>query len=132
MSTLTTASTSAVNPAFTPHPVPPPHPSIQPTTILPSPSELSSGRLSEHNLELAVRAVVTDGLVIIENAIPEHSSLDKLNAKMVEDAKLLRDMGEDSPFNYNRGNIQQDAPPLGEWFWSEIFLSKHSLPSTFP
>ena len=63
------------------------------------------------------------GLVVIENAI-EHSVIDKLNEKMVEDAKYLRSLGEKGPFNYNQGNLQQDAPPVGEHLDSSIFLSE--------
>jgi hypothetical protein len=94
------------------------------TTINATPIEVSTGKLTCRNLEAGVRALHQDGLVVIANAIPNHSVLDRLNAKMTEDAKVLRDMKDKSPFNYNKGNLQQDAPPIAEWFSPEIFLSK--------
>jgi hypothetical protein len=88
-----------------------------------SPVEVKQRRLSEQHLEIAIRALHHDGLVVIENAI-EHDALDKLNVKMVEDAKYLQSLGDNGPFNYNKGNLQQDAPPAADWFDPQIFLSK--------
>jgi hypothetical protein len=85
--------------------------------------EVRSGRLTERHLELAVHHILQDGLVVVENAV-EHSVLDKLNQKMVEDALYLRSLGDKGPFNYNQGNLQQDAPPVREYFDPSIFLSK--------
>ncbi len=96
-----------------------------PVSIIASPQEVRSGKLSERNLEIAVRRVLQDGLVVIENAI-DHEVLDKLNEKMVQDAITLRSRGDNSPFNYNKGNLQQDAPPVREFFDPSIFLSKMS------
>ncbi|KAK4498123.1 hypothetical protein PRZ48_010779 [Zasmidium cellare] len=53
----------------------------------------------------------------------KHEALDHLNAKMVEDAKTLQARGKDGPFNYNVGNIQQDAPPIREFFDRSIFMN---------
>ena len=97
--------------------------STQPFAIKASPEEVQNGRLSERHLEQAVYHILKDGLVVVENAI-EHKVLDKLNRKMVEDAKYLRTLGEKGPFNYNQGNLQQDAPPMREYFDPSIFLSK--------
>ena len=95
----------------------------QPTNIRTSFTERTQGKLSEQNLEIAVRQVHHDGLVVIQNAI-DTDLLDKLNSRMVADAIALRSRGKDSPFNYNTGNLQQDAPPVKEFFHPEIFLSK--------
>ena len=97
--------------------------SSAPVSIKASPEEVRNGKLSERNLEMAVRHMRQDGLVVVENAI-DHKVLDKLNEKMVQDAILLRSRGDDSPFNYNKGNLQQDAPPVREYFDPSIFLSK--------
>lgn len=88
-----------------------------------SKEELQQGRLNERNLELAVRHILQDGLVVVEDVV-EHDVLDQLNLKMVEDAKFLSGRGENSPFNYNRSNLQQDAPPVRKYFDPTIFLSK--------
>ena len=95
---------------------------VQPTAITASLDEVQQGRLTERSLEIAVRAVLQDGLVVVENGI-SHDVLDKLNEKMVQDAKYLQSLGDQGPFNYNRGNLQQDAPPVREYFDRSIFLS---------
>lgn len=91
-----------------------------PTVIKPSGNELEV--LGERNLERAVRAVHQDGLVVVENVVP-HDVIDSLNKKMVEDALVLQARGKDGPFNYNQGNLQQDAPPVREHFHPSIFIS---------
>lgn len=97
----------------------------QVTSIKPSQEEVHTGRLNERNLETAIRHILQDGLVVVENAI-SHSKLDRLNSKMIRDAIILRDRKENSPYNYNRGNLQQDAPPTKEFFEPDIFLSRSS------
>lgn len=94
----------------------------QPLVVRPSAEETRSNRLSERNLEIAVRGVHLDGLVVVEDVIP-HKDLDHLNTKMIEDARILQARGEDGPFNYNVGNLQQDAPPYAEYFYPSIFTS---------
>jgi hypothetical protein len=93
-----------------------------PFSIIPSPTELKAGLLSQRNLEIAVRALSRDGLVVLEDMV-DHATLDRLNVKMVEDAYELQ-ARKSSPFNYNKGNIQQDPPLTQEWFSEEIFTSK--------
>lgn len=91
--------------------------------IKPSPEEIKTLRLNARNLEKAVRHIHQDGLVVIEDVVP-HDHLDHLNKKMVEDAQILLARGDDGPFNYNKGNIQQDPPPVSEFFFSSVFTSK--------
>jgi hypothetical protein len=96
-----------------------------PISIIPSPAELKEGRLDQRNLEIAVRALARDGLVVLEDMV-DHATLDKLNVKMVEDAYELQ-ARKDSPFNYNKGNIQQDPPMTEQWFSDSIYTSKLEL-----
>ncbi|KAK1639940.1 phytanoyl-CoA dioxygenase [Colletotrichum phormii] len=93
-----------------------------PETIHPSQSELLNARLSPRNLELAVRHLHRDGLVVVADVIP-HADLDALNAKMVQDALYLQSLGDKGPFNYNFGNLQQDPPPVAEYFYKSIFTN---------
>lgn len=93
-----------------------------PYVIRPSAEEVKSKKLSEMNLEIAVRGVHLDGLVVVEGVVP-HEQLDRLNTKMVEDARILQARGKNGPFNYNVGNIQQDAPPCAEHFYPSILTS---------
>ncbi|TLS30620.1 hypothetical protein PpBr36_03828 [Pyricularia pennisetigena] len=98
-------------------------PSNGPAVIKPSAAEIKNNTLSARNLELAVRHLHADGLVVVEDAVP-HPDLDALNAKMVPDARYLQSLGEDGPFNYNQGNLQQDPPPVAEYFFPSIFTNK--------
>ncbi|KAK6953881.1 hypothetical protein Daesc_003843 [Daldinia eschscholtzii] len=93
-----------------------------PTVVKPSHIETQRGLLEARNLEKAVGAVHRDGLVVVEDVI-SHDVLDHLNNKMVQDARILQDRGEDGPFNYNTGNLQQDAPPVAEYFNPAIFTN---------
>ncbi|KAI9924223.1 hypothetical protein ASPWEDRAFT_115050 [Aspergillus wentii DTO 134E9] len=93
-----------------------------PTSIRPSSDEVKQGKLTPQNVEVAIRSLYHDGLVVVENAIP-HDCLDRLNSKMVQDAYTLQSRKQDSPYNYNPGNIQQDAPPMREFFDQKIFMN---------
>ncbi|KAF4471349.1 hypothetical protein FALBO_1740 [Fusarium albosuccineum] len=90
--------------------------------IQPSQKEVSNLALDSRNLEKAVRHMHRDGLVVVENVVP-HEHLDLLNKKMVEDALTLQARGDKGPYNYNKGNIQQDAPPVAEYFFPSIFTN---------
>lgn len=94
-----------------------------PHVIKPSLTEQKEQKLNARNLEQAVRHVHRDGLVVVEDVVPLED-LNHLNTKMVQDARLLQGRGENGPFNYNLGNIQQDAPPVSEFFSTSIFTSK--------
>jgi hypothetical protein len=90
-----------------------------PISITPSTAEIKNGALSQRHLEVAIRALVRDGLVVLENMI-EHEVLDRLNEKMVQDAYEPKLTNWHS-FNYNKGNIQQDPPMTEEWFSRDIY-----------
>lgn len=97
-----------------------------PAVVRPSQSEIQNATLDARNLEMAVRHIHRDGLVVIEDVVP-HDEIDKLNTTMVQDAKALQDLGDEGPFNYNLGNLQQDAPPVAEHFYPSIFISELNL-----
>jgi hypothetical protein len=94
-----------------------------PVSIRASQTEALKGRLSPQNLQIAIRNLHHDGLIVVENVI-DHSKLDALNEVMVRDAFALQAKKENIPFNYNKGNIQQDAPPIRKHFDTQIFMSK--------
>lgn len=96
--------------------------SSTPISIKPSASEIKNRSLSQSNLEIATRALSRDGLVVLEDLV-DHSILDKLNEKMVQDAYELQSR-KDSPFNYHKGNIQQDPLMTKEYFFEEVFTSE--------
>jgi len=93
-----------------------------PVKVNVSKEELASGKLSQRNLELAIRALHHDGLVLLDN-VCNHAGLDLLNEKMVEDAMKLKTMGDKGPYNFVRGNLQQNPPPTAEYFKEDIFLN---------
>ncbi|KAF2108063.1 phytanoyl-CoA dioxygenase family protein [Lophiotrema nucula] len=95
--------------------------SSTPISIKPTDAEIKSGNLSQKNVEIAIRTFQRDGLVVLEDLV-SHDVLDRLNGKMVKDAYELQSR-KDSPFNYNKGNIQQDPPLTEEWFEESIFLN---------
>ncbi|KAH8802486.1 phytanoyl-CoA dioxygenase family protein [Xylogone sp. PMI_703] len=97
--------------------------SSHPIAVNVSPSEVAAKTLTWKNLELATRALHRDGLVVLENAI-DHSKLDALNKKMVEDVAVLQAAGDDGPYNYNKGNLQQDPPLVKQYFEPSIILNE--------
>lgn len=96
--------------------------SSTPISVVPSERELQDGLLGQRNLEIAVRAIARDGLVVLENMVDD-ATLDSLNEKMVEDAYQLQ-ASKNSPYNYNKGNIQQDPPMTKAFFSEKIYTSK--------
>lgn len=76
--------------------------SSSPVTVLVTSEEVAARRLGWHNLEMATRALHRDGLVVLQDVI-EHSKLGALNKTMVGDALKLQALGDDGPFNYNKG-----------------------------
>ncbi|KAK2000214.1 phytanoyl-CoA dioxygenase [Colletotrichum falcatum] len=111
VATTTTTTTTAAAAAAT-----------TPAVIRPSDGEIRDQALSPRNLELAVRHLHADGLVVVEDVVP-HADLDALNRKMVGDALHLQSLGDEGPFNYNLGNLQQDPPPVAEHFYKSIFTN---------
>ena len=74
----------------------------KPIHVIPSVKERSEKKLSPQNIERALYALHYDGLVVLENAV-DHEHLDKLNARMVDEATYLSSLGENSPYNYHKG-----------------------------
>ena len=75
-----------------------------PVSITPSSEELDEGILTARNLEIAIRALHQDGLVIIRN-VYHHEDLDKLNQVMVRDALKMAELGDAGPKNFHPGNL---------------------------
>ncbi|CAE6461781.1 unnamed protein product [Rhizoctonia solani] len=94
-------------------------------SLTPSASERAEGRFGPANLLLALETLHQDGILAIEGVVNE-KHLDALNARMVPDAYALRDM-KDGPYNYNRGNVQQDPPPEPSLFFPDVFLNPFAI-----
>lgn len=67
-----------------------------PISVAVSAAEKEAGHLTQRNLEIATRALVRDGLLVLEDLI-DHAVLDRLNEKMVQDAYELQNR-KDSPY----------------------------------
>jgi ectoine hydroxylase-related dioxygenase (phytanoyl-CoA dioxygenase family) len=93
------------------------------TLIELTPSELESKKIGSHNLQAAIEALHQDGIVVLKNAVStEH--LDKLNARMVPEAKQLfakatthRNFGEAT------GNIQQEPVPELDYIFQDVIAN---------
>lgn len=96
--------------------------SSAPLSVEISPDELTTSTLSWRNLQIATRALHRDGLVVLEDVL-DRDTIDHLNDKMVSDALHLTSLGDNSPYNYNKGNIQQDPPLTTSFFSPSIFLN---------
>ncbi|KUI54875.1 Kanamycin B dioxygenase [Cytospora mali] len=77
--------------------------------------ELQTKKIGSHNLQAAVEALHRDGLVVLKNAV-DLAHLDKLNARMVPEAKeLYAKPSTHRNFGPDTGNIQQE-PVLEEGY----------------
>ncbi|KAH6655212.1 hypothetical protein BKA67DRAFT_534145 [Truncatella angustata] len=93
------------------------------TVIELSVEELACKKMGSHNLQAAVEALHRDGIVALKNAVNvEH--LDKLNARMVPEAKELyarptthRNFGNDT------GNIQQEPVLENEYIFGDVIAN---------
>ncbi|KAJ7698891.1 hypothetical protein B0H17DRAFT_1328361 [Mycena rosella] len=92
------------------------------TSIKPSTAEKGKGRLDQRHLQKALEALHKDGIVVVEDVV-DHAAIDKLNARMIKDTRVLMDRGHDGPFNYNLGNLQQSPPFEVENFHPNIFFN---------
>ena len=68
-----------------------------------------------------VAALEQDGIVVLENIIVA-SHIEMLRDRMLADvaAILKRD---DVPFNFNKGNIQQDPPPFPPYIFRDVLVN---------
>ncbi|KAA8896051.1 putative phytanoyl-CoA dioxygenase [Sphaerosporella brunnea] len=102
---------------------------VRVTKITPSAAEISAGKFTPQNVEKALTALHHDGLVVLENVV-DLENLEKLNQVMINDAVTLCSRGDDSPFNYHKGNIQQDPPLSDELFYEDIYLNTFAIQVT--
>jgi len=74
--------------------------------IEPSAAERSHSALTTENLRKAVDAVRTDGFVVLKDVVdPDH--IDILRERVLQDVDRFVNR-PDAPFNWNRGNVQQE------------------------
>ncbi|KUI68743.1 Kanamycin B dioxygenase [Cytospora mali] len=85
--------------------------------------ELQNKRVGSHNLQAAVEALHRDGLVVLKNAV-HLAHLDKLNARMVPEAKeLYAKPSTHRNFGPNTGNIQQEPVLEDGYIFQDIIAN---------
>src|SRR6185295_4533106 len=78
--------------------------------ISPSPAELASGKWESEKLAQARRAILDDGFVVLKD-VADKAHLEILRERMLADVEKILNR-PDAPFNFNKGNLQQDPPPF--------------------
>ncbi|UOH84037.1 hypothetical protein LQV05_000829 [Cryptococcus neoformans] len=92
------------------------------TSIRPSGDEIVNMRLSQRSIQAALEALRADGIVVVEDVVNKEA-IDKLNSHMEKDTRTLMARGENGPFNYNLGNLQQSPPYDPDLFSPSIFVN---------
>lgn len=93
-----------------------------PVVLTPSDQEVANCRLSQRSMQTILEAMHADGLVVVQGVV-DTTAIDRLNARMVEDTRTLVARGDDGPFNYNLGNLQQSPPNDPDVFSPSIFVN---------
>jgi len=90
-------------------------------TVSVSAREVAAGHLDAENLVIANRALKEDGIVMLKDIIdPEHIAV--LREKVMEDVDLFVNR-PNAPFNWNRGNVQQDPPPFPPYIFRDVLAN---------
>lgn len=89
--------------------------------IRPTPQELADGRLDPLTLARARQAILDDGFVVLCDVV-DLSHVEKIRGRMLEDVEKILQR-PDAPFNFNRGNLQQDPPPFEPYLFRDILLN---------
>ena len=98
------------------------------TTIQISDAERLGAQLSGEHLAASTRALRDDGFVVLEGAVP----LDKiaiLRERAFADVEALIKR-EDGPFNWHRGNLQQDPAPFPPYLFREVLANDFAIQAT--
>jgi ectoine hydroxylase-related dioxygenase (phytanoyl-CoA dioxygenase family) len=86
-----------------------------------TPEELRSGQMASDHLTAAVKAVREDGFVVLEDVVDlEHIAT--LRDRMLEDLETIL-ARPDAPFNWNKGNVQQDPPPFPPYIFRDVLVN---------
>jgi len=91
------------------------------SSIQVTPQEVQTGKITPEHLQEAVHSLNQEGFVILKELVnPQHMAV--LRDRMLEDvAQILK--RDDIPFNFNRGNIQQDPPPFANYLFRDVLLN---------
>lgn len=90
-------------------------------TLTITPDEKQTGQLTLEHLQAAREAILTEGFVVLEDVV-DKAHLTILREKMLEDLRWLQ-ARQDAPYNWNRGNIQQDPPPFPPYLFRDVLVN---------
>ena len=97
--------------------------------IVPSADELAQACLGQRSVQSALEALHRDGIVVVKDVV-DHTAIDRLNRHMMDDTRTLMDRGENGPFNYNLGNLQQSPPYDPSLMSPSIFMNPFAIQLT--
>lgn len=84
--------------------------------------------LTPEQLQTAVKAIREDGFVVLKDAVdPEHVRI--LRDRMWADVDRFVNR-PDAPFNWNRGNVQQDPPPFPPYLFRDVLANDFAIQVT--
>jgi len=93
--------------------------------IKPTPAEFAAQKLDSAHLAQAVAALETDGFVVLEDVVDlEHVAI--IRDRMLEDVQLLVNR-PDAPFNWVKGNVQQDPPPFPPYLFTDVLSNEFAI-----
>lgn len=98
------------------------------TSLAPTPAERQAGAFTADRAAQAVRAVLDDGIVILEDVV-DLGHVASLRDKMLDD--LARFLARpDAPYNWTKGNVQQDPPRQAEFLFRDILVNDFAIQVT--
>jgi hypothetical protein len=80
--------------------------------------EIVGGRMASDKLADAAQVLHDEGFVVLQDVV-DHGHLETLRTKMLEDLEVILDR-PDAPFNFNKGNVQQDPPPFPPYLFKDV------------
>jgi ectoine hydroxylase-related dioxygenase (phytanoyl-CoA dioxygenase family) len=89
--------------------------------IHPSADEISLGAFGSEKLSTAVNAIREDGIVVLADVVSQ-ASIEVLRKRLIEDVELLVNR-PDAPYNWTKGNIQQDPPPFEPYLFRDVLVN---------
>lgn len=87
-----------------------------------SAAERAAGRFDPKTLDRARRAILDDGYVVLLD-VADVRHLEAIGSRMLEDVERVL-ARSDIPFNFNRGNLQQDPPPFEPFLFKDVLLNE--------
>lgn len=94
-----------------------------------SPAELAAEEMSANKLQTAVSAILEDGYVILDNAVP-HAVLDLLHERMEADSQELIAAQKWGGAGRVKGHLQQAPPPFAPYVRREIVANPFAIQVT--